>query len=80
MKRFALFGSYPYSGGWNDYMFEFDTAAEAHAVAIEQLKLGCDAHLVDEQTGEQVQICLRRSERKRAKKARKLAAKAQHES
>lgn len=47
---YVLFGSYPNSGGWNDYYYTFDSLQEARAAAVEQLEKGCSAYLLDRST------------------------------
>lgn len=55
-ERWILYGSYPFSGGWNDFAYEFKTRHEALRVGIEQLEMGCSAMLLDQQTGEHSEL------------------------
>lgn len=54
--RYVLFGSYPNSGGWNDYCYEFESLQEARAAAVQQLDKGCSAYLLDQMADQEVVV------------------------
>lgn len=58
--RFVLFGSYPGGGGWDDYYYEFTSRDEAKMAAYHQLKKGCNAILLDQQTEECTTLTLKK--------------------
>lgn len=57
--RFLLCGSYPNSGGWGDYMYEFATEHEAKLAAVDLLKKGCSAYLEDKKLGTYIECRLK---------------------
>lgn len=58
MKRFLVFGydTYYPSGGWNDFVLDFDTLKEADKFAEDYKKSGDSdwVDIIDQQTGKKV--------------------------